>query len=140
MPWNAGSALVPIFSQMVRKRTDVFGDLATSALILFRPSCRVRSEDFGTFDSLVEIFGMRILSVVWLAWGRKARVVWQSMSATEILEQLPHLSRAERRAIARRVFELDDDRDELQWAAEAADLAFQELDKLEEESGPSATR
>jgi hypothetical protein len=62
------------------------------------------------------------------------------MSATEILEELPRLSRAERRAIASRVFELEEDREELQWAEEAADLAFQELDKLEEESGSSTAR
>jgi hypothetical protein len=62
------------------------------------------------------------------------------MSATEILNELPNLSRTERRAIARRVFELEEDRDELEWAAQAADLAFQELDKLEERSAPPATR
>lgn len=53
------------------------------------------------------------------------------MSATEILSELPKLKREERRAIARRVFELEDEREELEWAAQAADLAFQELDKLE---------
>ena len=54
------------------------------------------------------------------------------MSATEILKELPNLKREERRAIARRVFELEEDREELDWAAQAADLAFQELDKREE--------
>ena len=53
------------------------------------------------------------------------------MSATEILSELPKLKREERRAIARRVFELEEDREELEWAAQATDLAFQELDKLE---------
>ena len=62
------------------------------------------------------------------------------MSATEILNELPKLNHAERRAIARRVFELEEERDELDWAAQAADLAFQELDKLEEQSGPPTTR
>ncbi|MCI0744209.1 MAG: hypothetical protein L0Y58_02285 [Verrucomicrobia subdivision 3 bacterium] len=62
------------------------------------------------------------------------------MSATEILDELPKLNRAERRAIARRLFELEEEREELEWAAQAADLAFQELDKLEEQSAPPAAR
>jgi hypothetical protein len=61
------------------------------------------------------------------------------MSATEILKELPHLKREERRAIARRVFELEEERDELDWASEAADQAFQMLDKMEE-GDASATR
>jgi hypothetical protein len=62
------------------------------------------------------------------------------MSTTEILNELPNLNRAERRAVARRLFELEEERDELEWAAEAADTAFQELDKLEEQSAPPPTR
>jgi hypothetical protein len=62
------------------------------------------------------------------------------MSATEILNELPKLKREERRAIARRVFELDEEREELDWAAQAADLAFQELDKLEEGDAPAKPR
>ncbi|HMP83576.1 MAG TPA: hypothetical protein PKA41_12820 [Verrucomicrobiota bacterium] len=62
------------------------------------------------------------------------------MSATEILSELPKLKREERRAIARRVFELEDEREELEWAAQAADLAFQELDKLEKQDAPSKSR
>ncbi len=62
------------------------------------------------------------------------------MSATEILKELPNLKREERRAIARRVFELEEDREELDWAAQAADLAFRELDKLEESDAPSKSR
>ena len=54
------------------------------------------------------------------------------MSGTEILNELPKLKREERRAIARRVFELEEEREELDWAAQAADLAFQELDKLDQ--------
>jgi hypothetical protein len=50
------------------------------------------------------------------------------MSATEILNELPKLRRDERRAIASRVFELEET-EELTWATEAADLAFQELDR-----------
>jgi hypothetical protein len=59
------------------------------------------------------------------------------MSATEILSELPKLKREERRAIARRVFELEEDREELEWAAQATDLAFQELDKLEGQDASS---
>ena len=62
------------------------------------------------------------------------------MSATEILNELPKLKREERRAIARRVFELEEEREELEWAAQAADLAFQELDKLEEKDASSKSR
>ena len=62
------------------------------------------------------------------------------MSAIEILSELPKLKREERRAIARRVFELEDEREELEWATQAADLAFQELDKLEEQDASSKLR
>ena len=54
------------------------------------------------------------------------------MSATEILEELPKLTEPERRAIRQRLCELEADRQELEWAAAAADLAFQELDRREE--------
>lgn len=62
------------------------------------------------------------------------------MSATEILAELPKLKRQERRAIARRVFELEEEREDLDWAAQAADLAFQELDRLEEQDAPTQSR
>ncbi len=62
------------------------------------------------------------------------------MSANEILNELPTLNRTERRAIARRIFELEEDREELEWAAQAADLGFQELDKLEDQGAPSKAR
>jgi hypothetical protein len=58
------------------------------------------------------------------------------MSAAEILVELENLNRADRRAIAQRVFELEEDREELEWGAQAADLAFQDLDKLEVKSVP----
>ena len=54
------------------------------------------------------------------------------MSIAEIMQELPGLNRAERRAIAQRVFELEDEKEELEWATHTADLAFQALDKLEE--------
>jgi hypothetical protein len=62
------------------------------------------------------------------------------MSAAEILSELPKLKREERRAIARRVFELEEEREELEWATKAADLAFQELDRLEEQDASSKSR
>lgn len=58
------------------------------------------------------------------------------MSAAEILVELENLNRADRRTIAQRVFELEEEREELDWAAQAADLAFQDLDKLEVKSVP----
>ncbi len=61
------------------------------------------------------------------------------MSATEILNELPKLRRDERRAIASRVFELEET-EELTWATEAADLAFQELDRLEDKDASSSAR
>ena len=46
----------------------------------------------------------------------------------------------DRRAIACRVFELDEEREELDWAAQVTDLAFQELDKLEQKDASSTSR
>jgi hypothetical protein len=61
------------------------------------------------------------------------------MSATEILNELPRLKHEERRAIALRLFELEAEREELEWASEAADQTFQMLDKLEDQDA-SASR
>ena len=61
------------------------------------------------------------------------------MSATEILNELPKLKPEERRAIASRVFELEQT-DDLVWATEAADIAFQELDRLEDKDGSAQAR
>jgi hypothetical protein len=49
------------------------------------------------------------------------------MSAADILNELPKLTPEERRAIASRVFEIEQTED-LVWATEAADLGFQELE------------
>ena len=62
------------------------------------------------------------------------------MSTAEILNELPKLKREELRAIARRVFELEEEREELEWATQAADLAFQELDKQENRDDPALPR
>ena len=61
------------------------------------------------------------------------------MSARDILNELPKLKPEERRAIASRIFELEES-EELSWATQAADVAFQELDRLEERDGSSSTR
>ncbi len=77
------------------------------------------------------------------SWLAETVFFWQCvvvMSTAEILNELPRLKREDRRAIARRVFELDDEREELEWAAQAADAAFQELDKLEEGHAPPKPR
>jgi len=52
------------------------------------------------------------------------------MSATEILNELPNLTDAERAAVRRRLRELDE-RDEQQFLHESADAMFQDLDKQE---------
>ena len=62
------------------------------------------------------------------------------MSATEILKELPNLKHDERRAIARRLFELEAEREELDWAAQAADIAFQELDTMEKQNASPRSR
>ena len=61
------------------------------------------------------------------------------MSAQDILNALPTLKPEERRAIASRVFELEDTED-LTWTTEAADLAFQELDRMENNDASSQGR
>ncbi len=62
------------------------------------------------------------------------------MSATEIMTELPKLSVAERRDLARRLFELDPAREELEACAQAADPAFQQLDAREEDDASSSSR
>jgi hypothetical protein len=60
------------------------------------------------------------------------------VSANQILEELPNLSHAERRAISKRLIELEADRDTLQFATEAAEAAFGELDRMEAEDARTA--
>lgn len=61
------------------------------------------------------------------------------MSAAQILAELPKLDDRERRAIWQRLWELETHRHELEFAAVAADLAFQHLDEMEaEDARPSA--
>lgn len=62
------------------------------------------------------------------------------MSTTEILEELPQLSRADRRAILNRLLELDEDADLLEERRQQADEAFQMLDAMEAKDDASQTR
>ena len=62
------------------------------------------------------------------------------MSTTEILSELPKLSRTERRAILNRLIELDEDADVLDERRRQADEAFQMLDAMEAEDAESEAR
>ena len=62
------------------------------------------------------------------------------MSTTEILEELPQLSRADRRAILNRLLELDEDADLLEERRQQADEAFQMLDAMEADNDAGQTR
>ena len=53
------------------------------------------------------------------------------MSAAEIMAELPRLSAQERRAIARRLLELEADADALRTVDETAHQAFEILDQME---------
>lgn len=66
--------------------------------------------------------------------------IGSGMSSVEILDELPKLSPSERQAIARRLFELTPGRDELEACAQAADLAFQQLDQAEADDARSTSR
>jgi hypothetical protein len=53
------------------------------------------------------------------------------MSTAEIMAELPRMSVAERREIARRLVELEADAEALKTADQAADEGFQILDQIE---------
>jgi hypothetical protein len=53
------------------------------------------------------------------------------MSTAEIIEELPKLTAEERKAVRQRLWELEAEQQELEKAAGAADLVFQELDLRE---------
>ena len=63
-----------------------------------------------------------------------------NVSTTEILIELPKLSRAERRAILNRLIELDEDAEVLDERRRQADEAFQMLDAMEAEDAKSEAR
>jgi hypothetical protein len=62
------------------------------------------------------------------------------VTTQQILKALPKLKQRERHKIAKRLFELEEDRETLEFAAQSTDLAFQQLDKAEENDAGSAPR
>ncbi len=62
------------------------------------------------------------------------------MSTTEILIELPKLSRVERRAILNRLIELDEDAEVLDERRRQADETFQMLDAMQAEDAESEAR
>ena len=60
------------------------------------------------------------------------------MSKNEILAALPRLSRAERRQIVKRVFDLEEDRQVLEDCDRRADGNFLMLDKMEAENAKAS--
>ena len=62
------------------------------------------------------------------------------MSTKEILKELPKLSLSDRRKIIRLLLELEEDREALDFATQAAGLAFREMDRREEEDAKRAAR
>ena len=62
------------------------------------------------------------------------------MSTSEILSELPKLSRVERRAILNRLIELDEDVEVLNEQRRQADEAFQMLDAMEAADGQLPTQ
>ena len=61
------------------------------------------------------------------------------MSAVEILQELPKLTTDERSAVRRRLRELDE-RDEVQFLHDSADVMFQDMDKQEAENARRKAR
>ena len=61
------------------------------------------------------------------------------MSAAQIIAELPKLNREQRAKISLKLRELEE-RDELQFMTEAAEIAFVELDRREVAGGISAPR
>ena len=62
------------------------------------------------------------------------------MSKAEILAELPHLDHAERREVARRLFEMEADAQTLADCDQCADEHFQMLDAMEAEDAQTQPR
>jgi hypothetical protein len=62
------------------------------------------------------------------------------VSASEIIAELPKLSRKERRQVAVAIFELEEDADLLRDCDRRADERFRMLDMMEEEDGKASPR
>lgn len=69
----------------------------------------------------------------------RSSVNFPSMSAVEILAELPKLTDDERSAVRRRLRELDE-KDEAQFLHESADVMFKDMDKQEAENARRKTR
>jgi mRNA-degrading endonuclease RelE of RelBE toxin-antitoxin system len=54
------------------------------------------------------------------------------MNTAAIINELPKLTKSERRKIIKYLIELEEDQDAIQFAYESTNLAFQMLDKMEE--------
>jgi hypothetical protein len=66
--------------------------------------------------------------------------MFMPVTTQQILKALPKLKQREWHKIAKRLFELEEDRETLEFAAQSADLTFSELDKLEEHDAGCAAR
>jgi hypothetical protein len=62
------------------------------------------------------------------------------MSASEILAELPKLSREERRRLAEAIFDLEEETDLLRDCDRRADEYFRTLDLMEEEDAKAGSR
>jgi mRNA-degrading endonuclease RelE of RelBE toxin-antitoxin system len=62
------------------------------------------------------------------------------VSASEIIAELPKLSRTERRQLAAAIFELEEEADVLQDCDRRADERFRILDMMEEEDAKAGAR
>jgi mRNA-degrading endonuclease RelE of RelBE toxin-antitoxin system len=62
------------------------------------------------------------------------------VSASEIIAELPKLSRTERRQLAAAIFELEEEVDLLRDSDRRADERFRMLDAMEEEDGQTGSR
>ncbi len=70
--------------------------------------------------------------------GGQARTTLPEMSMAEIIQEIPHLSLAERRMLAAKIVELEPDRETLDICDHLADEAMQVLDRLEEDDARRA--
>lgn len=68
------------------------------------------------------------------------RLVWFVMSASEIVAELPKLSREERRRVASAIFDMEEEADLLRDCDRRADEHFRMLDLMEEKDGQTGSR
>jgi len=70
----------------------------------------------------------------------RLRLVWFVMSASEIVAELPKLSREERRRVASAIFDLEEEADLLRDCDRRADEHFRMLDLMEEQNSQASSR